>query len=191
MRGMRTMRKVIFFITVLLALLSGCSAPMNRNKLYPLPDSWLMVYDDKIYQDDKLFAELRYFGKLNDCWYQGLSIYYYPYNKEVWIYPKEGWHLLIVPENKKYSTISEIQTQYKKILETESHDHYSYAGGIIDTDKVCLVRGDDERDPYSYEPLPYVFNARFSEDGQYVLFNKSGRLFDSSYKYYVEYGISN
>jgi hypothetical protein len=188
MRGMEAMRKAIFFFAILLALVNSCAAPTNMNKLYPLPDTWLMVYDDKIYQDGRLFAELRYFGKLNDCWYQGLSIYYYPYDKEVWIYPKEGWHLLDIPENKKYSTIPEIQAQYKRALVT---DHYGYAGGLVDTEKICLVRGDGKREPRLFAPPPYVFNAHFSEDGQYVLYKQSGLLFDSSYKYYVEYGISN
>ncbi len=38
--------------------------------------------------------------------------------------------------------------------------------------------------------MPYVFNAHFAEDSQYFLYKESGMLFDSSYKYYVEYGIS-
>ena len=177
--------KTFLVIAGLLILLTGCAKPMDR--LYPLPDRWLMVYDDKIYQEDKLFAELRYFGKLNECRYQGLSIYYYQYDKEVWIYPKGGWHLIDIPENKKYTTLSDIKKQYQKALETE---HYAYVGGMLDTAKICLVRGDDKRKPYSFAPMPYVFNAHFSDDGRYVLYKESGMLFDSSNKYLVEYGIS-
>ncbi|MBI5491787.1 MAG: hypothetical protein HY893_02515, partial [Deltaproteobacteria bacterium] len=76
------------------------------DKPYPVPESGVVVLKDKIYHNDKLIAELHYLGNRDSS--IGLAIFYYQHNKEVWIFPKEGWNLTNLEENKTYSTIPEI-----------------------------------------------------------------------------------
>jgi hypothetical protein len=158
-------------------------------KLYPLPESGVVVEDDKIYHNRKLVAELRYLGSSKDGQrHEGIAIFYYQYNKEVWIYPKEGFHIFIVDENKKYSTIPEI----KEWLITKAKERgYVIAignGYMFDPKKVRYTRGD--RDEREFKPMPSAFDVKISQDGRYIRYKTSGIFFDSSHKYFVEHGIS-
>lgn len=160
----------------LLIVLTGCAMP---NKVYSLSESDVVVKGDKIYYKDKLFAELRFLKTSDAQCHQGLSIYYYQYSKEVWIYPTEGWHILMVEENKKYSTVPEIEEQLIKA---------DKGGYLFNRKKILFTRGD--RDFREFKLKPVACDIRISEDGKYVYYKTLGIFFGSYHKYLVEYGIS-
>lgn len=157
------------FLVILFCLI-GCVVSQYQ-KLYPLPESDVRVIGDKIYHKDKLFAELRYLWKGEKEWAQGLSIFYHLHNKEVWIYPVEGWK--IRKGDKEYSTISDIE---RVMREERVYGHEILLGNKI--------RGKSEI------LSTWVFDVKISEDGKYVYYKTSGIFFDSSNKYLVEYGVS-
>ncbi|MDY7038528.1 MAG: hypothetical protein SV375_20525 [Thermodesulfobacteriota bacterium] len=151
--------------------INSCISLSENAKLYPLPESGVYVKGDKIYHNDKPFAELRYFiDHLADN-IMGFGIFYYTYNKEVWISPKKG--CIFQKGDKKYYKISEIDRAWKK-------DRY-FKFLIWERDK--QINKDDII-------TSWCSNIRISEDAKYVYYVKEGLIFDSSWAYLVEYGIS-
>ncbi len=145
---------------------SGCAMASN---LYPLPKSDVRVIGDKIYHNDKLFAELRYlFTDKEHRKHRGLAIYYYPYNKEVWIFPEKGWR--IFEGDKEYYSLQEIEKAWQK----------KGIRGLFFNNK----RADKGEAIYAW-----CFDVKISEDGKYVYYKTSGVFFASSHKYLVEYGV--
>jgi hypothetical protein len=97
------MEPLIRLILVLLFCLFGCTTLSETTKSYPLPESSVWVTGDKILHNDKPFAELRYYfsAELSNnpgeaylfrshVQHRGLAIYYYNYDKLVWIFPDRG-----------------------------------------------------------------------------------------------------
>jgi len=130
------------------------------SKLYPLPETGVKVIGDKIYHNDKPFAELRYYFSAelsknsgeaylfrSHIQHRGFAMYYFSENKLVWIFPERG-----------------LEADIEK-------GHYSARG---------------QSDGY----FGWVFDIKISEDGKYVYYKTSGMFFDSSHKYLVEYGVS-
>ena len=158
------------------------------DKLYRLPESNVIVIGDQIYHGDKLFAEIRYLGDAKSA--QGFSIFYHQYNKEIWVFPEEGFHIFIVKENKKYSTIPEIKEWLNKkakekgytVAVTTTHGEVH----ILDSKNIRYTRGD--RDVGEFKPMPSAFDIKISKDGKYIYYKTKGIFFDSSHKYLVEYG---
>jgi hypothetical protein len=84
------MKNNILKLTILLGVLfmAGCASTpsINRDKI--------VVKENKIYYNDKLYAELRFYAadlvnQYPDS-YRGISIYYYDTAKEEWIYRNNG-----------------------------------------------------------------------------------------------------
>lgn len=184
---MGKLQNIITICVSLLFLLYGCAM---ASKLYPLPETGVKVKGNKIFHGDTLFAELRYLG--DDTSAQGFSIFYHQFNKEIWIFPKEGFHIFLVKENEKYSTIPEIKewlTQKARekgytIAVTTTHGEVHR----FDPKSIRYTRGD--RDVGEFKPMPSAFDIKISSDGKYVYYKTKGIFFDSSHKYLVEYGIS-
>ena len=171
----------------LLFLLNGCAM---ATKLYPLDERNVKVVGDKIYQGDKIFAELRYLGDEKSA--QGFSIFYYQYNEEIWIFPAEGFHIFIINENKKYSTIPEIKEWLNKKAKEKGYtiavNTDRGASHMLDSKQIRYTRGD--RDVGEFKPMPSAFDIKVSSDGKYIYYRTKGVLFDSTHKYLVEYGIT-
>lgn len=165
---------------IIVCVLFSC-AMLNHQKIYPLPEGDVTVVDNKIYHNEKLIAELRYLGKRD--WCAGLSIFYYQHNKEVWIFPEEGWHVVNIKENKKYSTIPEIKEQLSKAT-TLTQD------GKLHTDFTMIRYLRGNRDVGDLKVPGGAFDIRLSSDGKYVHYKTKGALFTSSHTYLVEYGVS-
>lgn len=174
-------------LNLLILICSGCAIP---NKLYPLPENGVVVKNNKIYHNNKLFAELRYLGDTKSA--QGFSIFYHQYNKEIWIFPREGFHIFIIEENKKYSTIPEIKEWLSKKAKEKGYTiSVNTATGeihVLNPEKIRYTRGD--KNVGEFKPMPSAFDIKISEDGKYVYYKTKGIFFDTSHKYLVEYGIS-
>lgn len=157
-------------------------------KKYPLPQDSISVIDDKIYHNDKLFAELRYFHRYGSR-YRGLAIYYYPHKKEVWIFPEEGWR--IIKEGKEYTGIQEMEKVWQEY--EEGVDEWS-EGRRSNRPFVELLFRNRHLSDEEAKITAWCFDAKISEDGKYVYYKSQGFFFgfffDSSHKYLVEYGIS-
>ena len=152
----------------ILFFLVGCA---ELPRPFPIPQNGLLVKGDKIFHNDKLFAELRYLApsKSDSSSYRGLAIYYYPYKKEVWIFPEKGWS--IFEGGKNYYTVHEIeQIWYKRGIRGFSIDNKR-------ADKSEFISA-------------WCFDVRISDDGKYIYYKTRGIFFDSSHKYLVEYGVS-
>lgn len=158
-----------FIIPLVIFCLSGC-AMASYQKVYPLPESGVTVVGDKIYHNEKPFAELRYLA--TDKQYnthRGLAIYYYPFNKEVWIYPKGGWRIL--EGNKASYSLEEIESVWHTL-------------GI----RQFLI--ENRQADKSEFISAWCYDIRISDDGKYIYYKTQGMFYDSSHKYLVEYGVS-
>lgn len=159
----------LFIIPLVIFCLSGF-AMASYQKIYPMPESGVTVVGDKMYHNGKPFAELRYLA--TDKQYnthRGIAIYYYPFNKEVWIFPKGGWR--IFEGGKESYTIEEIKNVWDKI-------------GIRQ-----LEIGNKRADKSEFITA-WCYGVRISDDGKYIYYKTQGMFFDSYHKYLVEYGIS-
>ncbi len=151
----------------LLFLLMGCAMP---NKVYSLPDEGVTVSEDKIYHQGKPYAELRYL--LTDKEHhkhRGLAIYYYPYDKEIWIFPEKGWG--IFKGDKAYYSLKEIEAAWPVV---------GIRGLLFNNGRA------DKGEAIS----AWCYDVKITPDGKYVYYKTKGILFDSSHKYLVEYGVS-
>ncbi len=147
------MSKLYCFLC-LLFLLGGCAG--SREVILP-SDGSIVVKGDKIWKNDKPFAEIRFFfsAKLSEnmgeaylfnssIQHRGLAIYYYNTGKLFWIFPKRG-----------------LDDDIKK-------GYYSARG---------------QSDGY----FGWVFDVNITPDGKYVMFETAGLLWASSHKYVIEY----
>lgn len=151
----------------LFIFLAGCAMPA---KVYSLPDGDIEVHSDKIYYKDKLFAELRYlFTDKEHHKHRGLAIYYYPYDKEIWIFPEKGWS--VFEGNKEHYSVKEIEEAWNK---------RGIRGLLFNN------RRADKGEAIS----AWCYDINISEDGKYVYYKTKGILYDASHKYLVEYGIT-
>ncbi len=165
-RMMPNIIKII--LTVALFTFNSCT---TAQKLYPLPEQGVTVMGNKIYDNGKVFAELRVLLTNKEFHsHRGLAIYYYPYDKEVWIFPESGWHYF--DRGEKHTSLKDIEQAWKS---RKNDDIIFYEGGrrahTIKIHKTC-------------------FDVRMSDDGKYVYYKTRGFFFDSSHRYMVEYGIS-
>lgn len=179
-------------------MLNSCAAftPLIKSKKYPLPNDGIRVVKDKIYHNDILFAELRYYmGSLEDG-ERGLAIYYYPpYDKEVWIHPEGGWTLVkgkfanneVKQERKAYTKIEDMNRVRKKF---EQEDLAFTKGEGPATEYWVdghLNKGNTNEWSAIFARSKVII---ISPDGRYVYYKTQG-LFGMSWfnkKYLVEYG---
>jgi len=174
---MMFLKSTNLLILVTLFFMNSCSAFSGNVKMYPLPEKGVHVKEDKIYYNGKLFAELRYFWTHKPTnSHHGLAIYYYLYDKELWIVPKEGWSIKL--DNKEYFSIKDLNRIEKEFKGKPMTDKgpYRLIGGTSPT-KDQLIRS-------------RVTDIKISEDGKYVYYKTDGILFKSSHKYLLEYGVS-
>ena len=196
------MKKVHLLQTMMLScliLLCGCMRP--REIYYAESEGKISVEGDKIYLNNELYAELRYAGSyyaelrtdrlnkenLNNT---GYAIYYYPYDKEEWIFPKLGLGYYVDEEKKKYSTIAEME-EFKRTAKEQGYTLHSDVTGLdfLDREKVFLLIGDKIWEPIEKSPTPTAVDIQITEDGRYVCYKVKGEFGTSSYKYYrVKYG---
>ena len=168
---------ILTVIGVILILLHN-QAFSNDIIKYKVPEKDIVVKDNKIYHQDKPFAELRFFNPFQKTGsYKGLVMYYYDYDEEVWISPREGWSYRL--NNHDFKTIKELN---------DIHDQYK--DKQIDPSKgpKLLIGGKRPSKDQIIESRCY--NVNISEDGKYVYYKTQGKLFDTSHTYYVEYGLS-
>jgi hypothetical protein len=162
-------------------LLGSCVAASDRVVVYPLPETNINVRGNMIYHNHEPFAELRYFDTLKASnapdSYRGLVIYYYPYDKEVWILPKEGWSIRL--NNRDYSAVQDINRIWAE-----------FRGKRVDPAKgFDLLLGG--KPPTKEQILTTrAYDVRISENGKYVYYRTEGMLLGSTHKYLVEYGVS-
>ena len=159
---------------------------------YPEPEGKITVQGDKIYLDNELYAELRYTGSYytelpnsrfnkDDPDYGGFAMYYYPYDKEEWIFPKEGWAYYVVEERKKYSTVAEMD----KLDRTAKERGLTYRlTGLdyLDSDKVYLMVGDSKFQAVEKSASPKACDIQITEDGKYVCYKIRGNNKLRSYR---------
>jgi hypothetical protein len=118
------------------------------------------VVDDKIYQKDRLFAEIRYFftadlskkpedAKLSNMnsRHRGVAIYYCDENKRVWIFPTRG--------------LEEDIALGSYIARGQSDGYFGWA-----------------------------YDVKISQDGKFVYYKKPGLFTTTLYEYSVEQGVS-
>ena len=168
-------------------ILTGCGM-FSGPKLYPLSDGSVVVKGDKIYQDGILFAELRYFTDRfiitpGSGYTRGFGIYYYSYDKEIWIYPKQGW--CVTRNGKKYRKIQEVDQAYEE--HTDIWEDY-VTGVIKHTDEWATCRLCD-RD-YDVKSISSATHIRISKDGKYVYYWANAFIWPSPRKYDIERGTS-
>ena len=178
------MKKVHLLQTMMLMcliLLCGCMRP--REIYYAEPGGKISVEGDKIYQNNELYAELRYRSSMDGQRHTGLAMYYHPYDKEEWIFPKCGWAYYVVEEKKKYSTIAEMD----KLKRTAKERGYTLGtSDRLDEQKVFLMIGDKKFEPVEKSPTATAFDIQITGDGKYVYYEvKNGR--DGIRKYRVRY----
>ena len=172
--------KVILF-TLMLFLFIGCSALKGKQPVvYPLPSESISIKEGKIFQNDKLFAELRYFSFSEDAYLnkpeatRGLAIYYVPFEKEVWISPAEGWS--VRDGDIEYHRLKDVQRIWNEYKNKLRDDYPLRRGGEHPSKEDIVTAG--------------ARDIHISDDGKIVHYKIPGLFFDSSKKYYVELGIS-
>ncbi len=158
---------------IVLSIICGFTVKANA-----FPQSNLMVKGDKIYQNEKLFAEIRYFmTDEKNKKHRGISIYYYQINKEVWIYPVEGWS--IRKGEKKYYSTSQVEQIWKELdSKTDLRERQFYQ----------LFLGAKRPDKSDFLST-WCFDVGISPDGKYVYYKTPGLLFSSSHKYAIDYNV--
>ena len=165
----------------LLLVLNGCAV---KTKVYPLSDHGVTVVGDTVYENGVPFAQVRYLGGWKGSGiFRGLGIYYYQYDKEIWISPKEGWTLQ--HDGVEYRRIEDInriaEEYYEKDLEWQQG-----RGPMPGSRPVRRIGG---RRPHKLEPGTRILNIKISADGKYIYYTKRD-FFESTHKYLVEYGVS-
>lgn len=167
-------------LTLLLA--SSCSpALLSHDVMFVMPESGIHVRGNVIYCHDKPFAELRYFDTVETSnvpdSHRGLAIYYYTYNKEVWIFPKEGWSIRVGDRYyREVHDISRIWTELRgKRLSLAKESDLLLGGKPPTKEEILTVR---------------AYDVHISEDGRYVYYRTQGMLKGSTHRYFVEYGMS-
>lgn len=151
--------QIFVMILMLLYCSFGCTALSATTKPYPLPENGVRVTGDKIWHNDKLVAELRYFftAELSDnrgeaylfnanAQHRGLAIYYFDQDKTVWIFPARG-----------------LDDDIKR-------GYYSELG---------------QSDGY----FGWAYDVKISSDGKFVSYKKPGLFSSSTHKYSVEFGM--
>ncbi len=162
MKGWQVMIGVVF------VLLMGCLR--SYEDYYPKPEGKVVVEGDKIYLNNELYAELRYRTSIFDMPgdHLAFSIYYYPYDKEEWIYPSCGQAYYVVDEKKMYSTL----TAMKGFKKTAKERGYTIGDSDrLDDDKVIFMIGKHKYEGGAEGPCPLVSDIRITEDGRYVCYN--------------------
>jgi hypothetical protein len=167
----------------------GCTMPLGT-KRYPLSGGTVTVQGDNIYEDGKLFAELRYVSvRLNPnsskASILGFGIYYTHYDKEIWICPEKGWRV-IKEDGREYTDIRSVNKLWNEYTEED----YKYSAGARKDPPPFVYHfyGEDTEPAARKAPVVPRGKARISKDGKYVYYG-CGRLF-YAHKYLVEYGIS-
>lgn len=160
--------------------LFGCASVNHRQPTLLPKNEILTVIDDKIFQGTIPIAELRCFGKGTDSC-KGLAIFYYQLNKEIWIFPKEGWNITNLSNKKTFSTVYEINEQLRLAMTT------TFDGKLItDFTKVVLRRG--KRNISDLKFYETAFDIKISGDGKYVFFKSRGVFFNHTHRFSVEHG---
>jgi len=156
----------LFLVLNIFCCLIGCTVANKTS--FPLPEVGIYVKEDKIYNKDSLFAELRYLSKDEQTGFaRGVAIFYYPYNTEEWIYPKGGWKAY-KGDKDKYS-IKEIEKEW---------DKKGIRGFMID----------NKRADKGEAIAAWCYDVKISDDGKYVYYKTKGIFHDSSQRYNVESG---
>ncbi len=156
--------------------LVGCggAARLPRERLFALPKGRITVLGNRIFNDGNVFAELRYLHPKDDFRqsseaHRGVAIYYHRYDKEVWVFPEEGWG---VSEGDRSSySLTDVQREW----DTNGPERITLGGGAW---------GD------ATWKIKYCFDVEVSADGRSVHYTEDGVLFDSPRTYLVEYGVS-
>ncbi|NGX53444.1 MAG: hypothetical protein K1000chlam4_00156 [Chlamydiae bacterium] len=190
------MRNNTFPTSICLCLLFLFGCMRSTEICYPEPQGKIIIEGDKLYLNNELYAELRYPGsyyselrnnKLHKENPVGLAIYYYPNDREEWIFPKQGLGYYIVEEKKKYSTVFEMD-ELDRTAKERGLTYRSFVTGedFIDTEKVFPMIGDKIYQPTEKSPASIGYDIHFTEDGRYVCYQSSGRSKRQSYR--VKYG---
>ncbi len=188
----------IFCVMLIIPAMISCSTmvPLAKSKKYSFLKGGIRVVKDKIYCDDTMFAELKYFQGSFEDGEQGLAIYYYPpYDREEWIYPDKGWSVV-------RGRIANSESDQERVVYTRIED----MNRILNKDHEdieALIKGKIEKREYwanaylnkghttkftSIKAVSRVVNI--SSDGKYVYYKTQG-LFGMSWfthKYSIEYG---
>lgn len=168
-------------ITIYVSILSILSGYAMANKLHSLSEDAVKVIGNKIYHENKLFAELRYFTDKQYNVLKGVAIYYFQRDREVWIFPKEGWSVRL--GGKEYFAIQDIDTIWNRYLvEHQESIEGKRTKPELDQEAILLLGGEN---PPKIQPS--VFDVEISENGKYIYYKTPGIFFDSSHKYLVEY----
>ncbi len=168
---MKKIRLLQVVVGVSLVFLGGWVSPRET---HPSPEGTISVVCDKIYLNNKVYAELRYprISK-NKQEHTGLAIYYYPCCKEDWILPKGGMGLYLVEEDKMYSTVEDVYEEFRKIRQ-ECWKPYR------------LFKNGKEWAPGKSTTAVTAYDIQITEDGRYVCYKIRGS--DKLQSYRVKYG---
>ncbi|MBI5606909.1 MAG: hypothetical protein HY879_26560 [Deltaproteobacteria bacterium] len=183
------MKKFIILTGILIVVLSGCGLKQN-SKVYPIERNKVSVVGNMIYREGRPFAELRFFDAnmaeilTERTWIDGLVIYYFDTDREMWIYPKKG--LTVYQAGREYIKIDDMKRVWKNFLQ----EHGASRSGQLKTELKWAVIHLGGRLRSDSEVINKVYGVRISNDGKYIYYNVQGIIWDSSYKYQVEYGIT-
>lgn len=176
------MGKIFFMVlmTGLLFFMGSCSL-YPKDKLFQLPESGVKVTKDKIFnaKTGEVLVEIFKIKcpKFHYC--AGLGVVYHLQKREVWVYPEEGGKSEL--DGKVFAKLDDQQKIWNQYYD------YSWDKDYDEIDpkrKPKFVVGDGQKDQYTHP----VYKIKISEDGKFITFKRTGRLFSSSYRWSIEYG---
>ena len=177
------MKWILPYLSVILFGLIACSSfPSTRSPVYPLPPDAVSVQGDRIMHNSKPFAELRYFRNNKVI---GLGIYYFSYDKEVWIFPKEGWSLLY--NDKEFFEIVEIDRIWNDFV--NENKKWMQGTGPMPRDTPTRRIGGK----FATQKLiksKKISSVKISKNGRYIYYKTPGKSYDTLYHYEVESGTT-
>jgi len=170
-------KKVSFFLSAAILFFCFAASAQAIKNVFPIPYGELTVKDNVIFHNGAPFAELRYFicdRKMSDAEkaspkrVHGLSIYYYPYEKEIWIFP--AWS--VEAGGREYHSAKDVQQIWDE-----------YRKKPIGPSPLRL-KGSLPNSKQIKESL--TVEVSISKNGRTVTYNGAGRIF----RYDVETGMS-
>jgi len=148
----------------------ACLKNVRSNSTLPR----VTIIDKRIYFQEKLYAELRFFkGGGEDDTFRGVGIYYFTAAKEAWIYPEQGWSLINFLTGVEISSINQLDKIWGK-------------------DKVNTKLLYNGRNMTKGEFIStWCRDVKFTKDGRYVTCRIPGALTDSTHEFEINYSYIN
>lgn len=179
------MNKIVATLSVLMMIMIGCILKETA-QVDAVSGGKVRVVGNIIYRNGKLFAELRFFNlrtvetPREATTANGLAIYYYDADKEIWIWPEKG--MTIKQDGREFTKIEDMNRAWAKF----SQEHRANVKGLKWANILVGGKPMDKEDAVRSGS----FAIRISDDGKYVYYKTQGMIFNSSHEYLIDYGVS-